>query len=276
MRCPYCKSDNDRVIDSRTSADGFAIRRRRLCRECGRRYTTYERVEGTTLRVVKKSGERVEFDRSKITSGLLRACEKRPVTSEQLEQLVDWVERQCSEAFDKEVPSKVIGELIMEELRQLDQVAYVRFASVYRDFKDEGDLVHLADVPHDQSADELAGNLAIELVGDLVLDARDDLLQRVDGDRPFFAGPHQSGQDLAPLERLAGAVLLDHPDGRFLDPFVGGVAATAREAFAAAADGKSVGAGPGVDHAVVIRLAERALHGANLGQKPQDAGTQKR
>ncbi len=136
MRCPYCKSDNDRVIDSRASADGFAIRRRRSCRDCGRRYTTYERVEGAPLRVIKKNGERAEFERKKLMGGLLRACEKRPVSSEQLETLADLVERQCMEAFDKEVPSKVIGELIMQQLRTLDQVAYVRFASVYREFKD--------------------------------------------------------------------------------------------------------------------------------------------
>ena len=136
MRCPYCKSDNDRVIDSRASADGHAIRRRRACRDCDRRYTTYERVEAAPLRVAKKSGERVEFDRQKLLSGMLRACEKRPVTAEQLETVVDFVERQCMEAFDKEVPSKVLGELIMQQLRQLDQVAYVRFASVYREFKD--------------------------------------------------------------------------------------------------------------------------------------------
>jgi len=136
MRCPYCKSDNDRVIDSRASADGFAIRRRRTCLECGRRYTTYERVESTPLRVVKKNGERLEFDRGKIRGGLLKACEKRPVASEQLDSAVDQVERQCMEAFDKEVPSKVIGELVMKELSKLDQVAYVRFASVYREFKD--------------------------------------------------------------------------------------------------------------------------------------------
>jgi transcriptional repressor NrdR len=136
MRCPYCKADNDRVIDSRASADGFAIRRRRTCRDCGRRYTTYERVEGAPLRVVKKSGERAEFDRQKILAGLLKACEKRPVSAEQLERIVESVERQCMEAFDKEVPSKVIGELIMQQLQHLDQVAYVRFASVYREFKD--------------------------------------------------------------------------------------------------------------------------------------------
>ncbi len=136
MRCPYCKSDNDRVIDSRASADGFAIRRRRACRDCSRRYTTYERVEGASLRVVKKSGERCEFDRQKLMRGIIRACQKRPVSVEQVEVVVDHIERQCMEAFDKEVPSKVIGELIMQQLKQLDQVAYVRFASVYREFRD--------------------------------------------------------------------------------------------------------------------------------------------
>ena len=136
MRCPYCKADEDRVIDSRASADGFAIRRRRHCQSCGRRYTTYERAEATPLRVVKKSGDRVEFDRNKIRNGILRACGKRPVTTEQIDAIVERVERQCMEAFDKEVPSKVIGNLIMQELRQLDSVAYVRFASVYREFKD--------------------------------------------------------------------------------------------------------------------------------------------
>ena len=141
MRCPYCKADDDRVIDSRASADGFAIRRRRACRSCGRRYTTYERVESAPLRVVKKSGERVEFDRGKIMAGLTRAAEKRPVSVAHLEQLCDRVERQVVEAFDREVPSKVIGELIMQELKQLDQVAYVRFASVYREFKDVGQFL---------------------------------------------------------------------------------------------------------------------------------------
>ena len=136
MRCPYCKSDNDRVIDSRASADGFAIRRRRACQDCSRRYTTYERVESAPMRVVKKSGERVAYDRRKVLAGLHHACEKRPVSAEQLERVVDSVERKCLEAFDKEVPSKVIGELIVTQLRQIDQVAYVRFASVYREFKD--------------------------------------------------------------------------------------------------------------------------------------------
>jgi transcriptional repressor NrdR len=136
MRCPYCKADNDRVIDSRASADGFAIRRRRQCLDCSRRFTTYERAESAPLRVVKKNGDRVEFDREKILGGILRACEKRPVSMEKMEEIADRVERHCLEAFDKEVPSKVIGNLIMQELKQLDQVAYVRFASVYREFKD--------------------------------------------------------------------------------------------------------------------------------------------
>ncbi|MCA8969904.1 MAG: transcriptional repressor NrdR [Planctomycetes bacterium] len=136
MRCPYCKTDNDRVIDSRSSSDGLSIRRRRQCLGCSRRFTTYERVESTPMRVVKKDGMRLPFDRDKIRNGLFKACEKRPVSKEQIETIVDRVERQCSEAFDNEVPTSMIGNLVMLELRNLDQVAYVRFASVYREFKD--------------------------------------------------------------------------------------------------------------------------------------------
>ena len=136
MRCPHCKADNDRVVDSRSSADGFSIRRRRQCLACGRRFTTYEKVEATPLRVVKKDGARVPFDREKIRAGLFKACEKRPISKDQIESMVDRVERQCSEAFDREVPTSMIGNLVMMELRNLDQVAYVRFASVHREFKD--------------------------------------------------------------------------------------------------------------------------------------------
>jgi transcriptional repressor NrdR len=150
------------VIDSRASADGFAIRRRRGCLGCGRRFTTYERVEGIGLRVVKKSGERVEFDRNKILVGLLKACEKRPIPMERLEALVDSVERQCLEAFDTEVPSKIIGELIMEELRSLDQVAYVRFASVYREFKDAHEFLHELEPMLSRRSGPLQGNLVRE------------------------------------------------------------------------------------------------------------------
>jgi transcriptional repressor NrdR len=136
VRCPFCKQDNDRVIDSRASNDGFAIRRRRECLECSRRYTTYERLEESPLRVVKKDGRREPFDRGKILAGLRRACEKRPVSEEKLEEIVTRIERACSERFDREVPTSFIGDLVMQELRTLDQVAYVRFASVYREFKD--------------------------------------------------------------------------------------------------------------------------------------------
>ena len=136
MKCPRCKEDNDRVVDSRAAADGSAIRRRRECLECYLRYTTYERVEDTPLRVVKKSGERVRFDRDRVLQGMMRACEKLAVSSEELERAAAKVEARCHEEYDREVPSAVIGSLVMEELKQLDQVAYVRFASVYREFKD--------------------------------------------------------------------------------------------------------------------------------------------
>jgi len=136
MRCPRCKDDNDRVVDSRTSAEGTVIRRRRECLSCFLRYTTYERIEETALRVVKKSGERVSFDRDRILTGMLRACEKLPVPVEELEMACARVEAQILEEHDREVPSVIVGSLVMEELRSLDQVAYVRFASVYREFRD--------------------------------------------------------------------------------------------------------------------------------------------
>jgi len=136
MRCPRCKQDNDRVVDSRAASDGSAIRRRRECLDCYLRYTTYERVEDTPLRVIKKSGERVRFDRERVLQGMLLACEKLPVSAEQLEEASARVEARCHEEYDREVPSSAIGSLVMEELRKLNQVAYVRFASVYREFKD--------------------------------------------------------------------------------------------------------------------------------------------
>ena len=136
VRCPYCKSDNDRVIDSRASNEGYAIRRRRECIGCERRYTTYERIEESPLRVVKKDGRREPFDRGKILAGLRKACEKRPVPDDRLDEVASRIERACAEKFDREVPSSFVGDLVMEELRRLDQVAYVRFASVYREFKD--------------------------------------------------------------------------------------------------------------------------------------------
>jgi len=136
MRCPHCKQDNDRVVDSRLTNEGAVIRRRRECLDCYLRYTTYERVEETPLRVVKKSGERVRFDRDRILSGMILACEKLPVPIEALERAAHSVEAKIHEGYDREVPSTVIGSLVMDELRQIDPVAYVRFASVYREFRD--------------------------------------------------------------------------------------------------------------------------------------------
>jgi transcriptional repressor NrdR len=136
MKCPFCGTLDNRVIDSRLSQGGEVTRRRRECEACGRRYTTYERVEQVLPFVIKKDGRREPFDRMKILGGLRRACEKRPVSSEQLEALVDRIEREMVETGDKEVSSAAVGERIMDNLRDLDQVAYVRFASVYRSFKD--------------------------------------------------------------------------------------------------------------------------------------------
>jgi transcriptional repressor NrdR len=136
MRCPRCKKDDDRVVDSRAASDGVVIRRRRECLGCFLRYTTYERIEETPLRVVKKSGERVRFDRERIFAGMVRACEKLPVSIEELEAATARVEARCQEEHDREVESSVVGTMVMEELRRLNQVAYVRFASVYREFKD--------------------------------------------------------------------------------------------------------------------------------------------
>ncbi len=136
MKCPFCGTLDNRVIDSRLSQGGEVTRRRRECDSCVRRYTTYERVEQVLPLVVKKDGRREPFDRMKILAGLRRACEKRPVSSEALEGLIDDIERELVEAGEKECLSSAIGERIMDRLRHVDQVAYVRFASVYRSFKD--------------------------------------------------------------------------------------------------------------------------------------------
>jgi len=141
MKCPFCKADNDKVVVSRASDEGMSIRRRRECLACLRRYTTYERVEDTPLRVIKKDGRRVPFERSKILEGLRKACEKRPISTEQLDRVVDDIEVEIYRKYDREVPSKDIGQLVMERLRALDKVAYVRFASVYREFKDVSEFV---------------------------------------------------------------------------------------------------------------------------------------
>ncbi len=135
MRCPFCKLDRDRVIDTRPSEDGHVTRRRRECLECGRRYTTHERLEDLPLRIVKKNGQRAPFNREKLLGGILRSLEKRPVSQQQAEALADEIERELLEKPEREVPSHEIGGMVMEKLRGVDKVAYVRFASVYREFK---------------------------------------------------------------------------------------------------------------------------------------------
>ncbi len=136
MKCPYCGNGEDKVIDSREASDGGAIRRRRECLKCERRTTTYERVEQIPILVVKRDGRRESFDRKKLLNGIMKACEKRPVSLEQIEELIDQVEREIAQEFDREVASVEIGERVMRHLHELDEVAYVRFASVYRSFKD--------------------------------------------------------------------------------------------------------------------------------------------
>ena len=141
MRCPFCKADNDKVIDSRSSTDAFVIRRRRECLDCARRFTTYERIEETPIRVIKKDGRRERFERRQILQGMLKACEKRPVSIEDMDAITRRIEEKISDRFDKEVSAKFIGQQVMRELKKLDKVAYVRFASVYRDFQDLDDFV---------------------------------------------------------------------------------------------------------------------------------------
>ena len=147
MKCPYCGYKEDKVVDSRATAEDSAIRRRRECLKCGKRFTTYEYIEKVSLMVIKKDGRREGFDHKKILSGVIRACEKRPVSMDKMEEIVTQVERAIQKKSDREISSSKIGELVMEKLKQLDDVAYVRFASVYRQFKDVGQfMVELKDI----------------------------------------------------------------------------------------------------------------------------------
>ena len=136
MKCPFCSHENTRVIDSRPADDNSSIRRRRLCDECGKRFTTYEKVETIPLIIIKKDNNREQYDRSKIEAGVLRACHKRPISVNEVNQLVDEVETEIFNREEKEIPSTAIGEIVMDKIKNLDSVAYVRFASVYREFKD--------------------------------------------------------------------------------------------------------------------------------------------
>jgi transcriptional repressor NrdR len=140
MRCPWCKSLEDRVIDSRLAEDGAAIRRRRVCAACGKRFTTFERAEGVGLQVVKRSGEIVPYDRGKVISGVSKACVNRPVTAEQIEQVADDIQEAIRAAGSTEVSTQEVGLAILDQLRDLDEVAYVRFASVYKDFQELTDF----------------------------------------------------------------------------------------------------------------------------------------
>lgn len=141
MKCPYCGYKEDKVVDSRSTQEESAIRRRRECLKCGKRFTTYEYIEEVSSMVIKKDGRREPFDRKKILSGIIKACEKRPISMEQMEGIVTEVERAMQKKSDRETPSSKIGELVMERLKKLDEVAYVRFASVYRQFKDVGQFM---------------------------------------------------------------------------------------------------------------------------------------
>ena len=141
MKCPFCNHENTRVIDSRPAEDNNSIRRRRVCDECGKRFTTYEKIETIPLIIIKKDNNREAYDRAKIEAGVLRACHKRPVSATQITSLVDSVENEIFSMEDKEIPSQVIGELLMNKLKDLDPGAYVRFASVYREFKDVNTFV---------------------------------------------------------------------------------------------------------------------------------------
>jgi transcriptional repressor NrdR len=140
MFCPFCRHDETKVIDSRASDEG-SIRRRRECLDCGRRFTTYEKVEQAPIKVIKKDGTRVPFDAARIRSGLEKACYKRPVTNQQIDHIINSVEAEIYDQFEREVPSRHIGEKVFDMLREIDQVSFVRFASVYREFKDVNDFV---------------------------------------------------------------------------------------------------------------------------------------
>src|SRR3990167_2840445 len=179
MKCPFCGHIEDKVIDSRSSNEDKSVRRRRECMKCKRRFTTYEYIEEIPLMVIKKDGRREAFDRNKMISGILKACEKRPVSLEKVEALVDKVEKDLRESFDKEVKVQEVGELVMENLHHLDEVAYVRFASVYRQFKDINHFI----------------------------DQRFDLLQT---HRAFFAGLQNPRDHLIAVKGLAASIFFDH------------------------------------------------------------------
>lgn len=166
MKCPFCGNLNTRVIDSRPGKFDFEVRRRRECQDCDQRFTTYERVEQAPIMIIKKDGRREAFNREKVLTGIKKACEKRAISIHLIEETVDIIERDLREANDREIPSKVVGEKIIEALKQIDGVAYVRFASVYREFKDVADFI--------QELKGLIPKECLPIEFDAILDKADD------------------------------------------------------------------------------------------------------
>ena len=156
MRCPYCHNDNDRVLDTRTAESGYMVRRRRVCNSCQRRFATLEKIEQLSVRVVKRDETREPLDREKIRRGIERACSKRPITSDVIEQVVQGIETEIYANFDSEVPAKSVGQIVMKHLARLDQVAYIRFASVYHEFDDAQDFVSAISQIMDSSSGKVA------------------------------------------------------------------------------------------------------------------------
>ena len=164
LKCPFCEFHDSKVIDSRAAEEGNSIRRRRECLQCAKRFTTYEMVEDLPLRVVKKDGRRMAFDRSKILNGLMKACEKRPISLDVLEDTADKVEKELRNSMEREIPSRLIGEVLMKHLKNLDHVAYVRFASVYREFTDIDNFMQELEALKDNAASKK--NTEASLQGD--------------------------------------------------------------------------------------------------------------
>ena len=162
MKCPFCEFHDSKVIDSRAAEEGNSIRRRRECLQCAKRFTTYEMVEDLPLRVVKKDGRRMAFDRSKILNGLMKACEKRPISLEVLEETADKVEKELRNSMEREIPSRLIGEVLMKHLKNLDHVAYVRFASVYREFTDIDNFMQELEALKDTAANNKKAEIIVQ------------------------------------------------------------------------------------------------------------------
>ncbi len=205
MHCPFCGHIEDKVVDSRESREGDSIRRRRECLSCGRRFTSYERVEEVPLVILKKDGRREPFERQKLMKGLLAACQKRPVSLDRIEQLVGDVHARLMERPDREIRSRELGELIMDELKGLDQVAYVRFASVYREFKDLPDFVKaLEGLMHKEAATGRGDSMTVLYGGSVKADNAATLFAQPDIDGGLIGGAALKAADFIAICRAAG------------------------------------------------------------------------